>query len=152
MTLISVSFQNWANNEPAPSPHSGEKDDSTVWRFGSDNSRIVWRIGNWLWRCMYLSNHRLSRIETVFSLSWSCVSRPRQFKTPDDWQDAFFKTHWHYQLVDVMQTLCPLGVEQRSVDQTRSIMPATGDAKYRSRSCSRSLRLLPWPHHSQLVP
>jgi len=33
-------------------------------------------------------------------LSWSCVSRTSQFKTPDDWWHTSFKTHCRYQLVD----------------------------------------------------
>jgi len=39
--------------------------------------------------------------------SWSCVSRTRQFKTPDNWRDATFNTHCHHHLVDV-QWLCHL--------------------------------------------
>jgi len=33
-------------------------------------------------------------------LSWSCISRSRQCKTPDDRRDASFNTQCHYQFVD----------------------------------------------------
>jgi len=58
----------------------------------------------------------MSATAELLTLSWSCVLRPRQFKTHDNWQDTSVKTHCHYQLVDVVSAPCHHGwISQPSI-------------------------------------
>jgi len=52
-------------------------------------------------------------------LSWSCASRPRQFKTPDDWQDASLITHCqcNYQKVAISDQYLAIARKQLKIDE-----------------------------------
>ena len=86
---------------------------------------LVLRLLSWSrswWYCLW----------SCLLLSWSCVSRQRQFTTPDDWWDASLKTHCHYQLMSCTVLACRLsGMDwQQGINQTLSL-PATSGGKSR---------------------
>ena len=70
----------------------------------SQSLSLSWGLWFMVFVCISVLMITVSVLVLVLPLpSWSCVSRPRQFKTPDNWRVASLKTRCHYQLVDVQQ-------------------------------------------------